>query len=163
MALHRAAVPFALAFAFSGTFAAQAQTAPEGARNALYAATNGYFDAISHSDWRALDDITSNAFHVVLPDGKRISNEEFIRRRSAHYLISTTPNVNVKIGTSAIAATGATETVNTASFDYALLGQNDSQIVERDLETHTLTWSKSHDGKWQLDEDRVTSAMHSPG
>ena len=105
---------------------------------------------------------TSSTFHVVEPDGTRVSAGEFFRRLSEHYLIASAPVGNVKIGQSSISATSATETVETNSWDYAMLGTPHGPVLERDSAVHQLTWIKSADGNWLLDEDRLTSANHTP-
>ena len=150
------------ALAFAARLPASAQAAPGSPQNVLLPLTNGYFAALADADGRALATRTTSTFHVILPDGKRISADEFFRRLSEHYLIASAPVGTVKIGPSTISDTNATETVETSSWDYAMLGGPQGPVLERDYATHQLTWIKSADGTWLLDEDRLTSAVHTP-
>jgi hypothetical protein len=43
-----------------------------------------------------------------------------------------------------------------------MLGTPHGPVLERDSAVHQLTWIKSADGNWLLDEDRLTSANHTP-
>jgi len=157
--VHRAFVATVFALSLALPLAAGSSPAPAGP---LGDVTNGYFDALANADWRALANATSSTFHVVEPDGTRVSAGEFFRRLSEHYLIASAPVGNVKIGQSSISATSATETVETNSWDYAMLGTPHGPVLERDSAVHQLTWIKSADGNWLLDEDHLTSANHTP-
>jgi hypothetical protein len=139
--------------------AARAEPALDGS---LGAATNRYFDAVAGGKWSALANGTSSTFHVIFPDGKRLSAGEFFSRLSEHYLISSTPIGNVKIGPSTISDGSALETVETNSWDYAMVGTPHGPVLERDWAVHQMTWIKSANGAWLLDEDRLTSATHTP-
>jgi hypothetical protein len=159
MSLHRAFAATAFTLSLMLPLAAGAEPAPAGP---LGAVTNGYFDALANADWRKLANGTSSTFHLVLPDGRRVSAGEFFHRLSEHYLIASAPVGNVKIGPSTISATTATETVETNSWDYAMLGTPHGPVLERDYAVHQLTWIRSADGGWLLDEDHLTSATHTP-
>jgi hypothetical protein len=160
MTIQRAFALSALALMLGAPVAAGAENVP--APNSLDAATNGYFDAVAKSDWRALSAGTTNTFHLVTPDGKRIDTEAFLRERIAHYLISSPAVVTVKIGASTIAGGSATESVDTSSFDWSMIGVWNGSVVEKDYQTHQLSWVKSSDGTWLLDEDHITRAIHTP-
>jgi hypothetical protein len=161
MMIQRAFVLAALAIVLSIPVAAGAQTAP--ARSPLDAATNGYFDAVANANWGAFLAGTTYTFHVILPDGKRLSNEEFLRERMAHFLISTPAIVTLKIGPSTISDGTATETVKSSSFDSAMIGGlRSGAVIEKDYETHQLSWVRGRDGAWLLDEDHITAALHTP-
>jgi hypothetical protein len=159
MLLRRASLSAALILTLALPLAARAEPAPA---SPLGAVTNGYFDAIADGNWRALADGTSSTFHVVLPDGRRLSADDFFSRLSRHYLISSTPVGNVKIGPSTVSDGTAIETVETNSWDYAMVGAPHGPVLERDWAVHQLTWIKSANGAWLLDEDRLTSATHTP-
>jgi hypothetical protein len=159
MPRHRAFVATLFALSLTLPLAAGSEPAPAGP---LGSVTSSYFDALASADWRTLANGTSSTFHVVLPDGTRVSAGEFFRRLSQHYLIAGAPVGNVKIGPSTISDTTATETVATQSWDYAMLGAPHGPVLERDSAVHQLTWIKSADGTWLLDEDHLTSANHTP-
>lgn len=154
-------VAFAL-LAFAVPSAAGAQTVPESPQNVLGALTKSYFAAVDAADGQALAAGTSSTFHVVLPGGKRLSAGEFIGRLSYHHLNASTPIGTVKIGPVTIAGTTATETVETSSWNYLQISYRGGPVVEHDYATHQLSWIKSADGTWLLDEDRLTSSVHSP-
>jgi hypothetical protein len=156
MSIHRTFATFFATLAFAAPLAAGAQTAP----NALAAQTNTYFAALAAADGRALGSATSRTFHVILPDGTRPTNEAFFRQLADHYLIASGPVGTVKIGQSTISDTTATESVETSTWDYALDGARHGPALERDYAKHQLTWIKSANGTWLLDEDHITSAVH---
>lgn len=152
-------LPLALALALAAPAAVAAQTAPQPDAD-LGALAGAYFNDVGHGRLDAVANRTSTAFHVILPDGSRLSSEAFLRAAADHYAISSPPLISLKFG--AITSSGATTTqiVKTSSVDYAFLGLG-GQSVEHDFATHRLTWSRSTDGKWQLDEDRITTDQHS--
>jgi hypothetical protein len=160
MMMLRALVPAALAIVLSVPVAAGAESGP--APSLLGAATNGYFDAIANANWDAFTAGTTSTFHVIKPDGKRLSSEQFLRERMAHYLISTPSIVSLEIGPSAIVDGVATETVKSSSFDWSMIGTRGGSQIEKDYETHQLSWVKGRDGAWLLDEDHITAALHTP-
>jgi hypothetical protein len=151
-------VPVALALTLGAPLAAAAQTAPVPAAD-LNALAGAYFNDIGYGRLEALAARTSPDFHVVLPDGARLSGDAFLRRTAAHYAISSPPTISLQFGARSGSGTTVTQTVKTSSVDYAFLG-TDGQSVEHDFATHQLTWKQSADGKWLLDEDRITAEQH---
>ncbi|HEY5348150.1 MAG TPA: hypothetical protein VIJ64_00380 [Candidatus Lustribacter sp.] len=157
----------ALALAFAVPLGAGAQAVPGSPQSVLNSLTNTYFTAVNAADGQALASATSSRFHVILPDGKTLSFGDFVGRLSEKYLNASTPVLTVKIGAVAIAATTATTTVETSSWDYRFGGaphgwDRRDRVLERDYATHRLSWIKSADGAWLLDEDHLTSAAHWP-
>ncbi len=137
--------------------AAGAQSGPLAPSADLTALTNSYFAAISAGDAPAIAAHFSPSFRVILPDGKHLTGEGFLRRTLDHYLVSSPASGTVKINAATVSDPIATESVETASYDYAILGHG--QAVEHDFDTHQLTWIRSG-GTWLLDEDHITSAVH---
>jgi hypothetical protein len=158
---------FALVLAFAVPLGAGAQAPPGSPQSVLDSLTNKYFDAVNTADGQALAAATSSTFRVIRPNGKPLSFGEFVGRLSEKYLTASTPVLTVKIGAVAIAATTATATVETSSWDYRFGGaphgwDRRDRVLERDYATHQLSWIKSADGTWLLDEDHLTSAAHWP-
>jgi hypothetical protein len=149
-----------LAFAFAAPLAAAAQTAPSTSGNSLAAQTNAYFTAVRTADAKVLSDTTSPNFHVILPDGKRLSYDEYYRRLGAANFLAQPPmGMDVKIKSNAVTATGATESVDTLHW-YGGATNPDNMgppLIARDFASHQLTWTKSPSGAWLLDEDHITS------
>jgi len=150
-----------VALALAAPIAAGAQTAPAGSPDSLSAQTNRYFDAISHGDGETLSNITTNTFHVVQPDGRRLDYSAFIADVSKIYFTAQQPSGNSqRIKTTVVTGTGARETVDAMRWYYGAINPNPMSApgVERDYATHELTWVKSANGTWLLDEDHITVA-----
>ena len=149
-----------LALAFAAPLAGAAQTVPSGTGTSLAALTNAYFAALGTADARVLADTTSPTFHVVLPNGKRLSYDEYFRQISAASFLAQPPMGNdVKIKANTVTATGATETVDALHW-YGGGTNPDNMgppLMARDFSTHQLTWTKTPAGTWLLDEDHITS------
>jgi hypothetical protein len=160
MTFTRALGSILLTLAFAAPLAAAAQTAPSGTGNSLVAQTNAYFAALGKADAKVLADTTSPTFHVVLPDGKRLSYDEYFRRISAANFLAQPPmGINVKIKANTATATGATESVDALQW-YGGATNPDNMgppLMARDFSTHQLTWTRSPAGTWLLDEDHITS------
>ena len=142
--------------------AAAAQAAPA-VPDSLSAQTSRYFDAIAHGDGGALSSITTNTFHVIQPDGKVLDYDKFIQGVSKIYFTASSPSGNSeRIKSTVVTATGARETVDSTRWYY---GSNNPDPmgapgVERDYATHQLSWVKSANGTWLLDEDHITAAQN---
>lgn len=156
----RAFRPLLLALAFAAPMAAGAQTAPSGSGNSLAAQTNAYFAAIRNADAKVLSETTAPGFHVILPDGKRLSFDQYYSRIGAANFTAQPPmGMNVKIKSDTVTPTGATESVDTLHW-YGGATNPDNMgppLIARDFASHQLTWSKSPSGAWLLDEDHITS------
>jgi hypothetical protein len=152
----------ALALVLFAPAAAGAQSTPAMPQNDLPALTSAYFDAVAHGDTDALAARTSPTFHVILPDGRRLTGNAYFRDAVAHNLIASPPSGTVKIRSTGITGSTATESVDTATYDYAFLGLG-GQSLEHDFATHELTWVRAADGTWLLDEDHITSDRHNIG
>jgi hypothetical protein len=150
-----------VALALAAPVAATAQTAPAGTPDSLSAQTTAYFNAIAHGDGQTLSSITTNTFHVIQPDGKRLDYGRFIEGVSKIYFTAEQPSGNSqRIKSTVLTDTGARETVDSMRWYY---GANNPDPmsgpgVERDYATHQLTWVKSANGTWLLDEDHITAA-----
>ncbi len=70
--------------------------------------------------------------------------------------------IDVKIKASNESATGASATVDTMHWWYGGLTNDPMSAphTERDFATHQLTWIKTADGRWLLDEDHITAAFN---
>jgi len=162
MIVHRALGSFALALAFAAPPAVVAQTAPVSPAASLAAQTNRYFTAVAQADVVVLSATTSPTFHVITAEGKRLSYEDFLRQITTAALTAIPPKGNSqRITASTITPTGATETVSAEYWFWGAQNQDPMSApkTEQDFSTHQLTWTRSADGTWQLDEDHITSLM----
>jgi hypothetical protein len=161
--MKRSLVSLLIALALAAPLAATAQTTPAAPGPTLSALTDSYFNAIAHSDEPVLSTMTSNTFHVIQPDGKRLNYDQFIRGVATLWFTAQNPSGNSqKITSSTITNTGATETVDTSRWYHGAINPDPmgGPGVEHDYATHQLTWIKSPKGNWLLDEDHITSAMN---
>jgi hypothetical protein len=158
MTLPRAFGLLLLALAFAAPRAAGAQTVPAGAADALAAQTNAYFHAVAKADAATLIDTTSKTYHVITPDGKRLNWDDYFARISSVAFMAQPPmGMNVKIKSTTLTATGATQSVDTLQWYYGGLSNNPrmSTVLARDTAYHELTWTKTASGKWLLEEDHI--------
>jgi hypothetical protein len=152
-----------VALALAAPVAAAAQAAPAGPPDSLSAQTSHYFDAIAHGDGDTLSSITTNTFHVIQPGGKRLDYDGFIAGVSKIYFTALSPSGNSeRIKSTVLTATGARETVDSTRWYYGANNPDPMGApgVERDYATHELTWVKSANGTWLLDEDHITAAQN---
>jgi hypothetical protein len=159
MSMHRAFGPIILAMALVFPLAASAQTAPA-APDSLSALTDRYFKAISKGTVEDID--TSPTFHVIQPNGKRLSLEAFEGQIATHYLVALPPMGHTeKITSSTVTDSTAKETVDTRNWFFGAASEDPMSApkTELDFATHQLTWVKAANGKWQLDEDHITWAL----
>jgi hypothetical protein len=150
-----------LAVALAAPLAVAAQTAP-GAATDLDAATNTYFNAILHNDVIALSGLTTPTFHTIGPDGSRGDFGVFMSAVSLQYFRMLPPfGIDVRIKNSDLGAAGATENVSTLLWYSGVSNPNplDGPTLERDYGTHQLTWIRSTNGKWLIDEDHTTALV----
>jgi hypothetical protein len=159
MTMHRALGPIILALALVTPFAASAQTAPTGP-DSLGALTDRYFNAIGKGNVIGID--TTPTFHVIQSNGKRLSLDAFEGQIATHYLVALPPmGHSQKITSSTVTDSIAKETVDTRNWFFGAASDDpmSGPKTELDFATHQLTWVKSADGKWQLDEDHITWAL----
>jgi hypothetical protein len=161
--MNRLLGPMIAVLALAIPVAASAQTAPAGTPDSLSAQTTAYFKAIAHSDEATLSGITTKTFHVIQPDGKRLDFGGFIEGVSKIYFTAEQPSGNSeRIKSTVLTDTGAKETVDSMRWYYG--AENPDPMsgpgVERDYATHELTWVKSANGTWLLDEDHITAAQN---
>jgi hypothetical protein len=152
-----------VALALAAPVAAAAQAAPAGPPVSLSAQTSNYFDAIAHGDGGTLSSITTNTFHVIQPNGKVLDYGKFIEGVSKIYFTASSPSGNSqRIKSTVLTATGARETVDSMRWYYGSINVDPmaGPGVERDYATHELTWVKSANGTWLLDEDHITAAQN---
>jgi hypothetical protein len=152
-----------VALALAAPVAAVAQAAPAGPPNSLSAQTTAYFDAIAHGDGGTLSSITTNTFHVIQPNGKVLDYGKFIEGVSKIYFTASSPSGNSqRIKSTVVTPTGARETVDSMRWYYGSINVDPmaGPGVERDYATHELTWVKSANGTWLLDEDHITAAQN---
>lgn len=126
----------------------------------LDAATHAYFDAVFKADGGALASTTSRAFHVISFDGKRLSSDDYFKQIFLANTLELPPvGDTVAIKAESINGDKATQTVLTQHW-YGGAQPSDPMmgpVMERDFETHQLTWVKSPSGAWLLDEDHITA------
>lgn len=155
MTLPRALGPILLALVFAAPLAAAAQSVPP----ALDAQTHAYFDAVDNNNFQAMGNITSDTFHVITADGKRLSSEAFSEQVAAANFRALPPmGTNVKIKASNVTPTRATETVDTIHWYNGApsIDPMSAPQTAHVFATHQLTWIRSANGKWLLDEDHIT-------
>jgi hypothetical protein len=151
-----------VALALAAPVAAAAQAAPAGPASRS-AQTSKYFDAIAHGDGQTLSSITTNTFHVIQPNGKRLDYGAFIAGVSKIYFTAEQPSGNnERIKSTVVTDTGARETVDSMRWYYGANNPDPMGApgVERDYATHEMTWVKSANGTWLLDEDHITAALN---
>ena len=151
-----------LAVALAAPLALAAQPAAAPAPASLEAATNAYFGAVFHGDVTALAHMTSPNFHWIDADGKRRDINGFLYEVSSQYLKMQAPSgYNFSVKSSALTPAGATETVSTVLWFSGVSNIDPMQgpTLERDFGTHQLTWVKSGNGEWKIEEDHTTSLM----
>ena len=159
MKVHRALGHCLLALALAVPLTAAAQTAPRDPTS-VAALTNDYFEALLRGDAAAVAHTTTGTFHVIQADGKRLSYPDFIGLVMELYFQAQQPmGIDVKIKASNETGNSTIETVDTLRWFFG--GMNNDPIrtptTQRDFATHQLTWIKSADGRWLLDEDHITS------
>ncbi len=149
-----------MALAFTAPSLAGAQMSSGAAPSSLDRATNRYFDAVSHGDVPALTGMISKDFHVIQPDGTRLTLEPFAQQISSFALRAMEPMGNSqKVTSTSVTPRGATESVD-AQHWFSGVSSNDPRQGpgrELDFEKHQLTWTQSVSGAWLLEEDRVMS------
>jgi hypothetical protein len=158
MTVPRALALLLLALAFAAPLAAGAQTAPPGPPNSLDAQTNAYFHAVAKADAETLINTTSKTYHVITPDGKRLGYDDYFSRISTVAFTAQPPmGMNVKIRSTTLTPTGATQSVDTLQWYYGGLSNNprSGTLLARDSAYHQLTWTKTASGKWLLEEDHI--------
>jgi hypothetical protein len=149
-----------LAIAFAAPVAAGAQSRAASSPNSLDAQTKAYFAAVARADPTGFSNTTSSNFHVIYPDGTRLSFDEYFRRISSIAFIQLPPmGMNVWIRGSATTPSGATESVDTLQWYYGGSTPDPERgtNLARISNSHQLMWTKTASGAWLLDEDRITS------
>ncbi len=162
MKVHRALGTSLLALALAVPLTAAAQTAPLNP-SSVAALTNDYFGALLRGDAAAVAHSTTGTFHVIQADGKRLSYPDFIGVVMVLFFQAQQPmGIDVKITASNETGNSANETVDTVRWFFG--GMNNDPMrtptTQRDFATHQLTWIKSADGRWLLDEDHITHAFN---
>lgn len=162
MKVHRAFGSGLLALALAFPLTGAAQTAPLDP-SSVAALTNAYFDALTRGDAAAVAHTTTSSFHVILADGKRLSYPDFIGVVMEIFFQAQQPmGIDVKIKASNETGTSTNETVDTLHWFFG--GMNNDPMrtptTQRYYATHQLTWLKSADGRWLLDEDHITSSFN---
>lgn len=157
MSVHRLLGSVFLALAFAAPQAAGAQaTSPD----ALATQTRDYFTAVLHADAGTLAGETSRSFRYVRQNGTQEGYEDFLRDVTRDAFSRQNPmGVTVTIKSSSESGAEAEETVNTMSWWSGALSVDplSGPVVAHSFATHQLTWSKSADGRWLLDEDHLTA------
>jgi hypothetical protein len=162
MMLRRVCSPLLMALALAAPSLAGAQTSSPGAPNSLETATNRYFAAVSHGDVPALAPLTSENFHLIQPDGTRLTLVPFLQQVASFALRTLEPIGNSqKITSSSVTPQGATESVDTQVWFSGVSNMNPRRGPgsELDFAKHQLTWTHSPSGAWLLEEDHVTSFL----
>ena len=157
MSVHRLLGSVFLALAFAAPQAAGAQAASP---DALAAQTRDYFTAVLHADADTLAGETSRSFRYVRQNGTEVGYEDFVREVTRDAFGRQNPmGVTVTIKSSRDSGPDVEETVDTMTWWSGALSPDPMMgpVVGHSFATHQLTWSKSADGRWLLDEDHLTA------